>query len=156
MVKKESKKQAALLAKLIDKKVGMKFSLLEKKVNLLSKEMKKISPTKVQKIEKEFYTMKEFLEDFNVKKLEEDIFKEFNVINRKLSHSLEERKEQIEHPPKKKFSSREQQDIESLKSKTHWLEIEVDKLNLHEVMEKIDEIEARLDRFRIANPMIIE
>lgn len=172
-MKDQHNKQARLLAALIDKKIESKFSVLEASVSRLSKEVKALQPARVRALEKDVKTIKDFLEDFNVKNLEEDIFKEFNEINQKLSAALSKQKSTLstaavdveklrkDVQEAKAYESsnpkRMLQDMESLKTKTHWLEQQLDqRTDHHLLLERIEELERKLANLKVSHPMIIE
>jgi uncharacterized coiled-coil protein SlyX len=175
-----SRKQAKLLADLIDKKIDSRVSGLESTVTkmfrLFKKMSKSASPRRIMKLESEIRKTKEMLEDLDVKDLEKDVFGRVEQISRDISKSLEEQRKSIENTEielsalKKSlddFQSYEKgfikmdtanllRDVESLKTKTQWLELELEKINIRPLMERLDELEARLNSLRISQPMIIE
>lgn len=168
MMKKTShpSKQAKLLADMIDKKIEAKVAPLERslaKMLRLIKALKATSPKRVAAIENEINSIKELLDEFNVKSLEEDVFRQFNKLNKKITASLQEQRASIEAAKAEASTLKSPglqenitQDMEALKTKTQWLEIEMEKFNLGALMERIDELEARLDAFKLSSPMIIE
>lgn len=179
-VAEQPDKQAKLLAELVDKKIEARVSRIESTVAKMYKLFKKIKETsssqRVDKVESEMQALKQILDDFNVKNLEEDIFKQFNEINKKISLSLDSQKASIEKSEielsslKKSLEEaqelqkdikgldvkRMKQDVESLKTKTQWIELEFEKMDLRPLIDRINELEARIDAFRISQPMVIE
>ncbi len=179
-VAKDHSKQVNLLSELIDKKIEVRVSGLESTVTKLFRLFKNMkqhsSPKKVAELEKGFNHLKEAMEDFNVKALEEDIFRKFAEFNRKLSHSVEGQNSVIENLEiefsalRKSFEDFEvfgkeleeadiialKRDVESLKTKAEWLELELSRLNTRPLTERVEELENRLRTMRIVQPTIIE
>jgi uncharacterized protein YukE len=177
---KPPNKQAKILAELIDKKIDSRVSRMEanmaKMLRLFKRLKSTASPMKIQKLEKEIQSLKEILEDFNVKSLEEDIFKHFNEINKKVSESIDKDRESLANMEielaalKRKLGDAEgiedelhgldvksiRKDIESLKTKAHWVELEMEKIHIRPLIDRIDELEARVNAFKLSQPMVIE
>lgn len=177
---KHQGKQAKLLTELIDKKIEARVAGLESTVTKMFKLFKKIkttsSPKKMLDLEKELKSMKNVIEDFNVKSLEEDIFKQFDVIKRDSTKSIENQKNTIEDMGielssvkkdletfqdfEKEFTEMDlkniRNDIEAIKQKTEWVESEVERINLSPLLERIDELENRISNMKLSQPMIIE
>lgn len=179
-VTRHQDKQAKLLSELIDTKIEARAARIERTVAKLYKLFKytkaSTSPKRMNALERRVASLKEVLEDFNVKNLEGDIFKRFNQINKTIATSLEEQRKTIENTEieistlkknldefqtfDKEFMNLDtaslKRDIESLKTKTQWLELEMEKMNIRPLLEKIRELEARIDALKLSQPMIIE
>ena len=175
-VAKQHDKQASILTALIDKKIDAKFSVLEDQITKMFrilKVLKKKTDTKrIDIIEKEVSTIKETLEDINLKSLEEDVFKKFQELNSEIKNSLKTQKMEMakmsSESSKLKKGMHEAKStpeadmknlarkVEALKTKSEWFELELEKVNIRELHERIDELQARLSAIRISQPLIIE
>lgn len=168
---KYKSKQAQLLAELIDTKIDARISPIEDTLSKMFKLLKRVketaAPAKVMELENEILSIKEVLEDLNVGGLEEDVSSRFGQLSKKLLSSIKEHDAAIEdleikisstkqESPGPKGSPDSQRDIESLKTKTHWLEMELEKLNLKPLIAKINELESRINTLKLQQPMIIE
>lgn len=173
-------RQASLISQLIDRKIETKVSYLESQMMRVLRIVKAVreatSPARMQALEKDIAHLKSILEDFNLKSLEEDIFRKLGSMNRTVEAALSEQKKEIGRTEERlaslkdtlslvrkteeKFESFEpkqlRQQIESLKTKVQWMELEMEKVNVTGLLDRIDELESRLDALRISQPTIIE
>jgi len=177
---KHQDRQARILSELIDKKIEARISGFEstmtKMFRLFKKMKQSTSPKKMVEFEKELKSVKDVLEDFDVKNLEEDVFKQFSRSSSDAAKTIETQKKDIEEieielsAVKKSLSdfqifekeftgldiSNLKKDIESLKVKSHWLEMELEKLSIRPLLEKMNELESRISTIRLSHPTIIE
>ena len=174
--------EARLLAEMVDKRIEARVAGLEttvQKIYVLFKKLKESSAQKrLAEMEKEFNSIKAILKEIDPKGLEADVFKRIGENQRKITQSIEDNRRAIGQlrdelsgsavpfpkmapAPRKEGSESISsdsliRDLESLKTKTKWLELEMEKMNTPAILEKIKELENRINSIRISQPMIIE
>ena len=175
--KKHSKNTPTkLLSQLIDKKIEARATRTERtlrKMYAVLKTMKSShAPSRIHKLEQEVASLHRVLDDFNVKDMEDDIFKQFNKINATITETMNKQEATIKkaeaellHLRHELRSTQRQEhqelspiirDLESLKTKTEWVELEFEKLDIQPLLDRLNEIEARIDAMRLSSPTIIE
>jgi len=180
MAEEHSIRQAKLLTDLVERKIEARISELERTVTRMFSLFKKMkessSPRKMARLERDVNTIREALEEMDLKSIEADIFKRFNKLNGEMAKALEEQRKTIEnteielnelrkgvddfHSYEKGFINLDTEkllrDMEALKTKTEWIELEVEKMNFRPLIDKMSEIEAMLNKLKLSHPMIIE
>ncbi|MBI4021174.1 MAG: hypothetical protein HY369_02945 [Candidatus Aenigmarchaeota archaeon] len=143
-MKGEQQKQARLLASLIQRQIDEKVSSLEAKLDALARPA---ADGRIEQLERAVNDLKEALEDLNLASLEQDLVRQLQ--------ELENRVATIERRPAPSGAA-PAQDLEPLRVKLQWLEMQIDKMDSRSLAEKVDELERKIDRLKVAAPYVIE
>lgn len=95
-----------------------------------------------EELREDFKEMSEQMEDFKV---------QMNDFERKM-----ETIKNVEDDIKKLDLKQIRREIEILKTKEHWIEDNLEKIDVEPVMEKIQEVEHKIDRLKATSPYVIE
>lgn len=173
---KQYDKQTRLFIELIDKKINARMGKIDRTVKRLIEIVRsfKNTPPAVEALKKELDDLKGVIADFNVKELENEVFTKVNDITSSTETALGKQEKLAAHVQSEVEAMRNDlaglhktvvnaaamksvaHDIEALKTKSQWLELEVEKLNISPLLDRINEIEARIDALKISQPYIIE
>lgn len=149
-------------------------SELPKFLNEVKENKKKIEALEAMKTE--FDEIKKRSASFNAKEMKENILTEFEKINTDLVESIEKKRSEIERIEEETARMRDgieslkniedkikgmdseniSRDLEILKTKTKWLEEQVEGLNMKPLHERIKELELELKRVTSASPLVVE
>ena len=125
---------------------------------------------------KEFEDMKKRSASFNAQEMKENILGEFEKINNELVESIEKKRNEMQRMEQETAAMREgimslkgleervkgmdsegiTRDLEILKTKTKWLEEQIEGLNIRPLHDRMQELEAELRRVTSSSPMIVE
>lgn len=148
----EQGRQARILAALIERKVEAKFAALEAAVSRLSKDMNRLKPARLNLLEAEVNELRALLEDFDVQSLEEDLLAQMKALRQEVSAI----KAIPRHapPPAPAADHALRREMEALRTKTAWLERQLD--SQESLLERLNMVEKKLGALRVTNPLIIE
>lgn len=149
-------------------------SELPRFLNELADSKKRI--TKLEEMANEFDALKKRSESFNAQELKDSVFREFERINESLVQSIEKKKDDINRMETETVQMREgieslrgledkikgmdsegiSRDLEILKTKTKWLEEQIEGINISPLHDRIEELETDIRRIVGNSPLIVE
>jgi DNA repair exonuclease SbcCD ATPase subunit len=143
-------------------------------LNNVNENRKKIE--ELQLMKKDFNEIKKRSESFNAQEIKENIITDFEKINNNLVESVEQKKSEIQRIEHETAQMREgieslkgleqrigkvnaegiTRDLEILKTKTKWLEEQIEGLDIKPLHERIHELETDLRRIISSSPLVVE
>jgi len=131
---------------------------------------------KLEEMKRDFEEMKKRSASFNAQEIKENILMDFEKINTNLVESIEKKKSEIQRLEQETAQMREgieslknlegkikgidsetiTRDLEILKTKTKWLEEQIEDLNIKPLHDRIQELETDLKRVTSSSPLVVE
>jgi chromosome segregation ATPase len=130
----------------------------------------------VEAMRKEFESVKKRSASFNAQEIKDNIMKDFEKINSSLVESVEQKKTEIQRIEQETAKMREgieslkelekkvggvnsegiSRDLEILKTKTKWLEEQLEGLDIKPLHDRLKELELDLNRITTNSPLVVE
>jgi hypothetical protein len=130
----------------------------------------------LEQMKKEFEEVKKRSASFNAQKMKDTILTDFEKINNSLVESIEQKKNEIQRVEQETAQMREgieslkgleervkgvnaegiSRDLEILKTKTKWLEQQIEGLDIKPLHERLRELEGDLRRVTGSSPLVME
>jgi len=131
---------------------------------------------KLEEMKKSFDEIKKRSASFNAREIKENILSDFEKINNNLVNSIEQKKSEIQRIEQETARMREgieslkgleekvkgvnaegiSRDLEILKTKTKWLEEQIEGLDIKPIHDRVRELELDLKRITNSSPLVLE